>query len=318
MIDVSYKYRLFRRKLAMLNHPLWVNHPENIMLDLTNRCVNECCYCNVAEGHSFGLPRGDMPYWMASEVLNHYKKKLFWSIALFANGESMLVPEMLTELCSLSHEICNTMNLIDTSGAVFRNRKALIHPNLKLVRFTISAATRETYKKVHGRDNFDEALSTFKWYNDHKLPHQNSWLHFIACKYNEHELEQWIKKFEGYGRTIYPMHRGTGYQLDSEKALGEVVDKPFHIYPNGKRALVHSLMNKYKPCPCYDILAVSNQGEILECIDFPTKFNYGKVGEVNLDAVWQERLRNKMDNECCNNCNLRFPNYKQILNKWVR
>jgi hypothetical protein len=259
-----------------------------------------------------------MPIEIAETVLRHYGKRLFWSIAPFANGESTLVPESLQTVCTMSEQICNTQCVMDTGGTVYRNRNAYIHRNLKLVRFTISAATSETYQKVHGTTLFPDVIATFEWFVKHKLPTQDVWVHFIACKDNEHELEQWIERFKGYGRTVYPMHRGTGYQLDSEKALGKVVDKPFHIYPNGSRAFVHEQMNKYKPCPCYDILAVSWQGEVLECVDFPYKFNYGKVGEVDLDKVWKERLHNKMDNECCNNCNLRFPNYNEILSKWVK
>ena len=316
-MDINYKYRIARRKLQYkIGKPIWTEYPDNIMLDLTNRCCNDCVFCNVQ--HSFNLPHGDMPLPIAEQVLRHYGKKLFWSIAPFVNGESMLVPDTLQKVCSLSESVCNTQCVIDTTGAVYKNRQALIHRNLKLVRFTISAVTPETYLKTHGRPNFEEAMKTFDFYIKNKLPTQNAWVHFIACKENEHELEQWIEKFKGYGRTVYPMHRGTGIQLNSEIALGSKVEKPFHVFPDGKRVPVHDLMKNTKPCPCYDILGISWQGEILECVDFPYKYNYGKVGEVDLDKAWKERLKNKMDNECCNSCNLRFSNYKEILNKWVK
>lgn len=115
------------------------------------------------------------------------------------------------------------------------------------------------------------------------------------------------------------MHRSPKFQLNSEFALGKVVTKPFMVLPDGREVPMQSeRMKKVMPCPCYDILAISWDGRILQCCDFPYDYNFGKVGEVDLDWAWHERNKNKMDNPCCSDCSQKFPNWKATIDKWIR
>ena len=307
--------RIILRKLDQkLFGPIWVKHPETIQLDTHNFCNLSCEYCNVQ--HSFNLPKGKMPLETVEYVLKYFGKKLMFSIALFMNGEPML-DERLPVMCSMAKQYCDTQCLIDTNGTIYENRKNLVHPNLKLVRFTISAITSETYAKVHGKPYFDKALATFNWFLKNKLPSQKPWLHFIACKDNEHELNMWIKHFNGIGRTIFPVHRNPEFQLNSEAGLGSVVEKAFMLDENGNRKMLDSPPH-LKPCPVWDIMAVSWDGRLLQCCDMPYEFNYGRVGEVDLLEAWHERNRNMMDNKCCHDCRLKYADWKQILQKHIQ
>lgn len=313
----SLDLKIVLRKLhQVLISPIWVKYPETIQFDTHNFCDLDCQYCNPQ--HSFNLPKGEMPISLIEIILEYFSgKRLLFSIAPFMNGEPML-DARLPQICSMADFYCHTQCLIDTNGTIYANKENLVHPNLKLVRFTISAITPETYEKVHGKPFFNRAMATLDWFLHNKLPSQQAWLHFICCKDNEHEVEKWSYHFRGIGQTIFPVHRSPDLQKDSEIAKGSQIKEPYFVDPKGNKRRLHDPKNKLKPCPNFDILAISWDGRILQCCDYPYEYNYGKVGETDILEAWQERNRNKMDNACCNSCSLKFPEWKAILDRWIK
>jgi len=91
---------------------------------------------------------------------------------------------------------------------------------------------------------------------------------------------------------------------------------PVVIHRNG--IVEHEFLKKSLPCQCWDIMGISWQGHILQCVDYPSKYNYGKVGEVDLAEAWLERNRNQMDNLCCRDCNVKTKNYRELFKKYIR
>lgn len=314
-----YRFRVLKRKISQkLRGPIWTRHPSTLQLDTHNRCNLNCTYCNVRAGGSFDLPRGKMSSKTIETVLEYFKGFPLWSVAPFMNGEPLL-DDRLPQICGLADELCHTSCLIDTNGTLWEQRRMLVHYNLRLVRFTISAVTPETYGKVHGKPLFEEAMCTFNWFRKHKLCSQTPWLHFITTKDNVHEVDRWVRTFRGVGRTVFPVHRSPQYQLESEATKTDELTEPFIVdAKNHRQPLRPARSSKTTPCPNWSILAIGWNGEIMQCCDFPYKFNYGKVGEVDLLEAWQERNKNKMDNACCNDCFLRFPNWKKIMDRYVR
>jgi len=263
-----------------------------------------------------------MPLEMIEELLLYFRgrklHKLLWAVAPFMNGEPLL-DERLPRICTMVKDICDTVCVIDTNGTEWRNREFLLHPNLKLVRFTISAITPETYMKVHGRPYFYKALSTFYWFLRHKRKDQIAWLHFITTKNNQHEVEDWVEHFEGVGRTVFPLHRIPEFHVESERGYSQSIKEITMFDAKGNRLpRGPNPSSGLFPCPCWGVLAVSWRGEILQCVDLPYSFNYGKVEEVDLLEAWRERNRNKLDNAGCNGCSQRFKNYKKVMDKYIR
>lgn len=314
-MNIARAIRITKRKLQYkLKGPIWTRHPETIQLDTHNFCNLDCTFCNVQ--HSFNLSKGTMPSKTIEYVLKYFGKRDFFAIAPFLNGEPML-EKRLPQIIDMAKNYCNTQCIIDTNGTVYKNRHLLVHSNLWKVRFTISAAVPETYELVHGKPLFREACRTLYWFLAKKHPNQVAWLHFIATKDNIHEVDRWIKRFRGVGRTIFPVHRGK-HKINSEQVQTGELTKPFVVTADNQRlALRPTSEAETNPCPCWGIMAIGWDGEIMQCTDFPYKYNYGKVGEVDLLEAWQERLKNKMDNPCCRSCSIRFPNWKKVLGKWV-
>lgn len=302
--------RFIRYCLHQIHPPIWVKHPVNIQLDTQNYCNLDCVYCNVKA--SYGEPRGIMSLKTMKQVLAYWHGKYIWSVAPFMNGEPLLEKRLHcinTLIQSYGYD-----SIVDTNGSVYANRELLIHPNLKLIRFTISAATAETYTQVHGKPLFREALKTLFYVHRHKYPQQEIMIHFIECKKNHHELEQWKQLFRGFTRRIFSIHSSPLLKASEETKLK--YHPPIIIHRNG--AVEIEWLKKTLPCQCWDILGISWDGKILQCVDYPSRYNYGSVGETDLQKAWDERNRNKLDNPACRDCNVKAPNWKRIMDKYVR
>jgi MoaA/NifB/PqqE/SkfB family radical SAM enzyme len=256
-----------------------------------------------------------MPTDMLETVIKYWNKHRIWAIAPFMNGEYLL-DERGQTTNNLIQQHTKAITIVDTNGSEWRNRQLLVHPNLKIVRFTISAATKETYKQVHGVDRFDDAVKTFRWFLKNRLPQQQVMLHYIVNKHNEHEIEDYIQMFKGTKIRIFALHDDGKHQKASQNAWGKTeYHPPIIIEPNGKRHFEYP--HKNMPCQCWDILGIGPHGEIMQCVDFPYKFNYGNVADTDMMTAWKKRLENKMDNECCNGCNLRVSNWRKIIDKYI-
>lgn len=320
--------RYGKRKLEELN-PTWVRAPESLQIDTLNYCSCACEYCNVRQGGSFDIPRGRMETDMIKYIIQYWGRfKEMKIIAPFVNGEPML-DDRLPMICGYTRQHSNAYNLIDTNGTPYANRRFLIDNNLRVVRFTISANTPETYEIVHGRNLFRKAIKTFEWFRDHRLPNQNIVVHFIVTKNNEHEIDEWIQRFEGFLRKVFPLHRMPGIQLDSEQSLGSKREwiqspedsleqwkktRPLFIYPDGRRE--RHVIPKYQTCQGMSF-AVMWDGTILHCTDAPPRYNYGHVYEVDMLEAWHERNRARINNPACIACNAKRPDWDEVLRRYV-
>jgi len=224
------------------------------------------------------------------------------------NGEPLFYDD-LTRFLDLANNY-NFNAVLDTNGTVTQHRAKLVHPALKVIRITISAATEETYHRVHGLPFMPQALDTIVWLQRYKLPHQELWLHFIENTVNTHEREQWLNRFYGINRTVWPIHANVGQPQSMDLQTPSTI---FSMRANS----IHKITYPYAtvPCQCWNILVIGHDGTIQQCSDVPRDVNYGRVGEVDLFDAWRRRNQNAMQNKYCQSCNLRLPHAEALFKK---
>jgi MoaA/NifB/PqqE/SkfB family radical SAM enzyme len=283
----------------------------------------------VKDGGAFGIPRGKMPMEMIRFIIDYWGQfPEMKVIAPFMNGEPML-DERLPEIFDYTVEKApHAYNLIATNGNIWANRENLVHPNLRIVRFTISANTPETYERVHGVDLFSDAIKTVEWFKENRFVNQRIEFHFIVTKNNENEIEPWIERYQGFMRKVFPLHRMDGIQEDSELSLGANTEyiiktdtlenwkktRPLQIYPDGVRR--RARLDKRTTCQGMSF-AVNWDGRIIHCTDAPPEYDYGHVYEKDMLDAWKERNIARINNPACIACNSKRPDWKEILEKYI-
>lgn len=295
--------------------PTWIDRPTTLQLDTQNRCNLNCVYCNVKKGGAYDLERGVMSLELIEKTLGYFNKKLY-CVAPFLNGEPLL-DSRLNKINDLIMNI-GAKSVIDTNGTNYRNRELLLHRNLFMTRFTISAVNRETYLKVHGANLFSDALKTLYWFSDHKSPGQNIMLHFIANNLNENQIEEYARFFRGFKMRIFPVH-STAEQRASFRSKGVLEfpeNRPLVIDERGHRKI--EVLKPNYPCQCWDILTVSYRGELMQCPDVPYLANYGNIKTVDPMEAWKQRNLNRMNNRYCQTCNVKNPKYREIFDTYIK
>jgi MoaA/NifB/PqqE/SkfB family radical SAM enzyme len=236
--------------------------------------------------------------------------RLILHFAPFMNGDPML-EDRLPEFVAYAKRTVGCRSSVVTNGTFTPNRRLLVHPDLDVC-FTISAATPETYAKVHGRPLFDAAISNFQWLAHNKRPSQSLRLHFITTANNAHELPAWTDMFKGYQRTVFPVHR-SALQKDSELVKGQSFE-PYTLDAEG-RSIGSSVWSSKHPCPVWNIMAIGPNGEFMHCCDHPPEYSYGNVFTTPWREAWARRNATRGEHELCQSCSLRRPDYKEIFKK---
>lgn len=132
--------------------------PKCIQLDLTSKCPHNCIHCAYKNsgfdklGMEFNI-REEMPYLTAMDIPRQMKKARIQALELTGGGEPLAYPwikEFIEQCEKYRIELA-----IVTNGMLLTSQIQAKLRNLKWIRFSIDAATKKTYKKVHGVNCWD-------------------------------------------------------------------------------------------------------------------------------------------------------------------
>lgn len=308
-------YRIKDRiKSKLFNVPRWVLYPQCLQVDTHNYCNLSCVHCNVKQDGSFNLERGAIKDETYIKLIEYFKNSRI-NVANFMNGEPLLEPR-LDYFNNIAGRISKSRIILDSNGTLYEERYKLLNEHVKIIRITINSYNADTYELIHGKRLLNEAIKTLSWLKININDDVELSINHIVNKYNVHELEQFLKVFRGYDINVFPVHYGD-LQIDSVKSKTDKLKELFRVLKNGDIVYPNRIKVMYgEPCQCFNILGIGQKGEIMQCIDFPSEYNYGTIYDTDILDAWNERLKNGMDNECCNNCSVRFDNWKDVMNKY--
>lgn len=176
-----------------------------VQIEVTNACNHRCYFC-PNEGSSRQKKMIDLDFTKrvmkdCAEFLEDDKR-----ICFHMNGEPLLYKE-LPQLVKYSKELGYEYSFITTNGSVASEELLieLFEAGLDSIKFSINAGTKETYKKIHGKDDFDNAMNALKFSYQYRLEHDKNYKIFVSCvgvKDNYHELKSFRDLAEQYSDEI--------------------------------------------------------------------------------------------------------------------
>lgn len=134
-----------------------------LQMEVTNACNHRCVFCPNEDSSrkrrmlDVNLARRVMEECVG--FLGNNKK-----ICFHMNGEPLLY-KPLPELVAYSKELGYDYSFVTTNGSVATDEllTELFEAGLDSIKFSINAGTRETYRKIHGADDFDNVISALKF-----------------------------------------------------------------------------------------------------------------------------------------------------------
>ena len=139
--------------------------PREAFFDITIACNHRCFFCS----NSKVKKKLFLDTKLAIRLMNEFHDNGTTDIALHANGEPFLHKD-LALMTSEAKRIGINYVFIDTNGSLADPEKAkpVLDAGMDSIKFSINAGTRESYKRIHGRDHFDKVISNMIWFSKYR------------------------------------------------------------------------------------------------------------------------------------------------------
>lgn len=220
----------------MDDRALTVDHlPFYYGVHLAMPCNQRCIMCVPAFNH----PRDILPF--EDFVAFFDQVKPFAEHITLIGGETFMYPWMPEVLELLSgHPIAVTIN---TNAFMLDDRviPGLLGLHELHLKCSIDAATRETYRRVRGRDHFDRVTANMQRFSALAAGRPNIHLitHYVVMRENLHE----VVPFLSFAKTLNParvefdpvrhvgdwhVENGTGWTFDGEEQMCEAFPEEFN------------------------------------------------------------------------------------------
>lgn len=178
--------------------------PHNMLMELTNTCNHKCIFCGYKD-----MKRKkrvcDKAFML--DLMEQAYKNGTREIGFYMIGEPLMCID-LADYVARAHSLGFEYIYLTTNGGLadLDRMRTLIDAGLNSVKFSVNAATSETYKEVHGKDDFNvvknniKALRDFTQENNIDLP---IFISFVKNEINKNDIDTLYKIFENLVDRIY-------------------------------------------------------------------------------------------------------------------
>ena len=288
------------------------NIPKNALVELTNACNHSCIFCYNPEMKR-SISRIDINIFksfISKGVLEGLEE-----VGLYSTGEPFMTKN-LHQFVKVAKDNGIKRVYITSNGALanIERVKETLKAGLDSIKFSINAGTRQTYKLIHGKDDFEKVIKNlkdifyFKKKNNLKLQLLCS---FVFTDLTKKEVTSFKKKFQKYFdediRFLKAANQG-GHTKDRSEILTNKIDNKIIKNEN------ISLTKNYKPCGMlWDRLHLTSEGNLTACcVDYENDLVYKKfsdsekiIDQFNSDKIVDLRdkhIKNNLKNTICYNC----------------
>jgi radical SAM protein with 4Fe4S-binding SPASM domain len=280
-------------------------YPINIEMGITNRCNHRCVFCGLE-----WVPRTRQE--LSREILfpafvdmkDHGVK----SLTLSAESEPTL-HENLIEIVQYAKNLGLDVAM-STNGQLFNKDKAeQILPYLTWIRFSVDAATEETFSMVHGThySNFQSVLNNIKYAVDFKKRNNlpvTIGSQIVVIEDNLHEVEKLAQLMEEIGAdnlqvkpySQHPCSNNSVNNIDLSHSDLEERLKKYKGVIYREQAIKHNQRKVYDKCyslPFYCL--IDARGNVMPCNMFynDPAFIYGNLNDTkgSFSEIWESEKR---------------------------
>lgn len=183
------------------DYPLRPTDMGNIVLRLetTNICNHACQFC---PNRKLVRKRKFIESDLARRVIKEAAEMGVKRGGFFIMGEPLLNEETL-DYYNYAKELGFDVLFLTTNGSLATEDKVkkIFDSGITSLKFSINAGSTETYKKVHGKDNYEEAMAAlryaYKYRNEHNIDCRIL-SSYIVTKDNVHEIKQHYENIKDY------------------------------------------------------------------------------------------------------------------------
>lgn len=292
-----------REALFVKNKSQIADVPKNALIELTNGCNHACVFCfnpkmTRAISHiDFSIYKSFIDSCVVEGVNE---------IGLYSTGDPFMTKNLKDYIDYAKNKGINRV-YITTNGALanFNNAKDCIDAGLDSIKFSINAGTRESYKIIHGYDDFEKVIKNlddiynYKEKNKIKLQLLSS---FVYTNLTFKEINQFKNFFSKYFEEMifFPAGNQGGRNTEVSK---KITNKFKNLEENFE----------YQPCEMlWNRLHLTADGYLTACcVDYENDLVYKKFDNSSLKnqfnskkiiSLRERHLNNNLDGTICKDC----------------
>tara|TARA_Y100000034_G_C6900171_1_gene416052 strand:+ start:2153 stop:3259 length:1107 start_codon:yes stop_codon:yes gene_type:complete len=262
--------------------------PSNALVELTAGCNHSCVFCANPRMKIQGKKLDIDIY---KKFVSEGKELGLKEIGFYMRGEPLLDKRLRTFI-----EIASKAGIkyiyITTNGARanIAKVKELIDAGLSSIKFSINAASRDAYRLVHGKDDFDKVIKNLKDLHEYKNKSDKEFkimASFVVTKFTEDEIDEFKRVVIPYvdDAKILGVHGQMGQSLEE-----------LTILESTKLTAPFDKIDKAKPCPMlWNRIHLTQDGLLsLCCVDYDNNLIYADLRETTLKEAWNNKIINNM------------------------
>lgn len=282
---------------------------RTLNIEITSRCNEKCIYCKY---YAQGLHTQNRV--IDEQFFYRITKEAYdlgiTDVGLYITAEPLMNPKIYDYVNYLKHELGFKYVYISTNGILLtpENLEKLVKCGIDSIKYSVSAANRESFKKHHGIDAFDIVLRNieyaFEYRNKMKLNYK-LFMFSIITRYNQEEKQEIEEIYSKYvDEIIYSNVMSTNLVKGVKEYLSVEDSNKSLTYGLNRTLLCKSLFNR---------IIINEKGYLLSCC-YDAKTNMTIVADLNevslKEAVYSEEmiqlrkkhLENQIEHTICNYC----------------
>ena len=292
--------------------------PKNALIELTNVCNHACVFCFNPE---MKRKNGQLDFKTFENFIKKTVEEGVEEVGLYSTGEPFMTKN-LHDFIAKAKELGVRRVYITSNGALASIDKVIkcINAGLDSIKFSINAGTRETYKIIHGYDDFDKVIKNLDNIYNYKLKNKidlKLYGSFVMTNLTINEKENFIKNYGKYfDDVMFQNARNQG---------GRTLNKKEKMTSQIKSEIKNNNIKNLKPCNMlWDRLHLTSEGHLTACCeDYENDLVYQKFdnkksifdqfNNSSIQNLRKKHLERKLEGTICKGCllNKKFE-YKKL------
>lgn len=311
--------------------------PEKIQVDPEGSCPQKCSFCSYRSAgwidmeyytpewfdgkHERIVPgKSGLSLEVMLRLCDSIKSMGIKETEITGGGEPMVYPYITQMLTSLKNS--STQISLVTNGTNLRKlTPQLIGDNFSWLRISINAATRETYKVVHGVDMFERVMSDVQQFKE-RFPSIKTYVSYCIIPRNMEEIVTATSQAKSIGLDgikFNAVYTPSGDGLLTERQAEQVkeylqqseamADDKFIVKNSFWKRDKYGINDSFDLCNfAHFMVAVGYNGKVYPCciVKNRTGYEYGDLNKQNLEEIFAGRR--KYFSETCPPCWIRDLN----------
>lgn len=273
--------------------------PKDLLVELTNDCNHRCIFC---ANRKMTRHRQHIDVDLFYHILQQAYDCGVRNLGLYTTGEAFL-SSGLDKHIRKAKQIGYSYIFLDTNGALAtpERSKAVIDAGLDSIKFSINAGTPKTYKRIHGRDDFEQVIGNLHFISEYKKRYKVPLRllgSYIITRQNQHECDHLKTLLSPYIDDISFLHVGNQGGLTYGIA--------------DRLKLAHITLGRKSCDIIFNRLHITCEGYLtICCVDYQNYLVVADLNRMSLPDAWHSapfidiRLRHieqRLEGTLCYNC----------------